>query len=680
MADQRTVQLNLIAKTEGTDKASREIQQIASSATTLEKALAQAARGDQIQRIGTEFGNLAKKTKDVATNVAALNKQLKELGASEDEIKNAANAFSSAQTGGPSNQLGRIGSELRALPSTQIPGLSVSSDQVAGLIRLSGAIVGISEKAAQATRIGTLLTPVLGSTAAGFTAMAAAVLPVAAVFAGFVVAIGELQKRTAEATEALERTFDARDSIDEFVRSGATAEDALKRQAELQAIATDARENANEAELKAAADFEKRSKLVGGGLTASLQDLTAINSQGQAFAERVKETEDAALDAEAELADLNLQLEQGAFAAATAAEAEKKLAEERSKTALASADSAGKELAAQQKALASTEEANQKRLTTIEDEKAVIQKQIDVLTESGVTSEDVTAKIKALEASLGLLGKESAFISDTALEASRQADAEKKAKKDAEDAAKKAVQAQEQYNKAVESASKTYKQSLQDIGTRFTQTLVDNQLKFNRDLDDIGTKYRRDEYDLTIKAQRAERDALQDQLNDIEKIRDDALKEEQDAIREGDFKALFLARQKTAETVADEQEAVDLSAQQRQQDLQDAREDLLRNAQRTRSDRVQAYDRQAVDARTAQGRELAQARLTQQRALQQASESLRAELTLRGEFWNAALKQTQAAQANMLKVLQGGAGQGPNQSTSPYAGGFSGPFTTAVRK
>lgn len=676
MADQRTVQLNLVAKTEGLDKIARDFATIANSTGSVGSSLRLAtteamrlgATDDEIRKLNKDFNDYRKTLQQVEA-------ELEDIVEDQTKLANTTPQGAS-ESGGAQQRLSRIGSELRALPSTQIPGLSVSSDQVAGLIRLSGAIAGISEKAGQATRIGTALTPILGATGAGFASLATAVLPIAAILGGFAIAIGELQKRTAEATEALERQFKARDTVDEFVRSGATVEEALKRQAELQKIATDARENANEAEEKAAADFQKRSQLFGGDATAKLQDLTGINTQSAKFVERVKETGDAALEAEAELAELNTQLEDGAFAAASAAEAEKKLAEERTKAVLSAADIAGKELAAQQKALAATEEQNTKRLTAIEDEKAVIQAQIDSLTESGDTSAEVKAKIDQLNSSLGLLGKESAFINETALEASRQADAEKKAKKDAEDAAKKAEQAQDQYNKAVTSASKAYKQSLQDIGTRFTQTLIDNQNKFNRDLDDIGTKYRRDEYDLTIKAQRAERDALQDQLADIEKIRDDARKEEQDAIREGDFKALFLARQKTAETVTDEQKAVDDARLKRQQDNQDAREDLLRNAQRQRSDRVLNYERQSVDARTAQQRDIAQARLTQQRALQQANEALRAELTMRGEFWNAALKQTQQAQNQMLKILQGG-GTASGPTRTGIGGGM---FFSAIEK
>lgn len=675
MADERRAQLTLGIKTEGASTASSELERIAkdyaaiaqqtgSVGSALRLATAEAnkfgATDEDVRRLNKLYNDYRKTLQQVESEIEDI---------VEDQKKVVETAPAAPKSGGSGAQerLTRIGSELRSLPSTQLPGVPISTDQIAGLIRLSGALTGISEKASTATKIGSALAPVLGSVGAGFVSMLVAAAPVVAVFGGFILAITELQKRTAEASEALQRQFDAQDSIDEFVRSGATTEEALKRRTELEKTIADATDRTNQAEEEQAQDFAKRSQLIGGQFTSRLQDLTNINSQQAKYNERIKETKDTTADAEAEIAELNAQLEAGEFAANDAAEAEKRLAEERSKTALASADSAAKELQAEQRALNATEEQNLKRLDTIEDEKAVLERQIEVLESSGVASEEVTAKIAALKESLGLLGKETEFINSTALEASRAADAEKKAKKDAEEAAKKAEQAQDQYTKSVQSAQTTFRQSVQDIGTRFTQTLQDNELKFNRDLTDIATKYRRDEFDLTIKAQRAERDALQGQIDDLGKMRRDAFKDEQQAIQDGDFKALFLARQNAAEALTEQEKELDLSRQKREQADRDAREDLLRNAQRTRQDRMLANERQLVDQRTAQSRELAQAQLTRQRALQAASEALNAELGIRQQFWNATLKQAQTA----LNQIQGAVGGANPQARAAQMQAFS---------
>lgn len=635
MADSKRVELILGVRSEGAEKTAQDVLTIAGGATTLQRELGKISRGDQIARIGVEMANLAKKTKDVGGAVAELNKQLKELGASDDEIRDAANAFSAAQGGGPSNRLGRIGSELRALPSTQIPGLSISSDQIAGLIRLGGAIGAISDKAGEATKIGAALTPVLGQTAAGFAGMAVAAAPFVIAAVAVIGALKALGDQAAKETERINAIVEAQRDVGQDIARGLTTDEAKKERDELIKLQKDeqgtlARLNREyDQNINSAGALSGVLKIASGAEEGLAQQITKSTSLSDGYQTKID--------------SLNRAIENGETAANDAAIAEQKLAEERSKAALASADSAGKELQAQQKALNATEDQNLKRLDTIKDEEAVLQKQIDTLEESGVTSEEVTAKIAALKESLGLLGKESDFINKTALEASRAADAEKKAKKDAEDAAKKAQQAQEQYTKAVQGANTTYKQSVQDIGTRLKQTLEDSTTDFNRDLIGLTVKYRQDEFNLTVKANRAERDALQDQLNDIEKIREDARKDEQQAIQDGDFKALFLARQNAAETLAEEQKVLDQSALKRTQADRDAREDLLRAFDQQRQARRQGYLYQQADATTAQQRELQQARLTKQRALQVAAEGMNAELAMKQQFYNTSIGMLQQA-------------------------------------
>ena len=680
MADtNKKVQLTLLIKEAGAKETAAEIGKLDKSVVTLQSQLGKLSRADQIQDLGVDMGVLAKKTGNVSQAVEDLNKKLVALGANKGEIEDAARAFSQGQSGaaggsGPGgNLLQRIGAQGRNLPSVQIPGAGIGTDAISNLIRLSGALGEVSGAAGAITSVTTALTPALGATAAGFAGVAAVIGPIVAVAAVLVLALKSIGDQAAEEAKTINSIVDAQRAIQQEIAEGLTSDEAAQKLNDLN------EKRKAEAELLAKNQQIYTENIENQGALTGV--LKATSGAEQALSDQIQKSKDLIEGYDTSTQALTQAMDDGTLAANDAAEAEKKLAEERTKAVLNAADAAGKELAAQQKALAATEEQNTKRLTAIEDEKAVVQAQIDSLTESGDTSEEVKAKIEALNASLGALGKESAFITDTALAVSKQRDAEKKAAKDAEDAAKKAQAAQEQYTKAVDGARKAYKTSVQDIGTRLRQTLADNTQKLNRDLTDIATKYRRDEYDLELKANRAERDALQDQMNDLEDIRRDANKEEQDAIREGDFKALFLAREKNKETLEQETVSINQASQRRQQDLQDAREDLLRNAQRQRQDRLLGYDRQNMDARTAQQRDLQQAALTRQRALQIAAEGQAASLAQYTNFWTQFGKVGQAGMANALKVMQGGGqGQGPRQSTSPYAGGFSGPFTTAVRK
>lgn len=661
-------------------------REAATGATTLQKSLGQMSRAEQIQKLGTEMGLLAKKTKDEAAAVAELNKQLKGLAESDDDIRAAASAFNSARNspddlsdGGLGTKLQKAGQFGRSLPSTPIPGTGISTDAVANLTRLSGVVVDLGEKSALATAATNVLTPALGAQTAATVGAAVPIIALTAGFAAVAIGVKLLSDELSRNVDAINTSAESQRALNEKIASGLTTSEAQKQLDEL----TEARKREQELldKNKAAyAGFEKQSQeaaqsstfLSGaidglkssvGGLGTTAVDngklLTGVaqtlSGDEQALADQIAKSEKILQDGQADFDRLTTAIQDGSLAANDAAEAEKKLADERSKSALNAADVAARELQAEQRALNATEDGNKKRLDSIEDEKAVIQEQIDVLTESGVTSEEVTAKLASLNSQLGSLGKESDFIKETALEVSRQADAEKKAAEDQKKAQESAERAQLQYTKAIDSAGKQLTQSVQDISTRFRQTVADNQLKFDRDLTKIATKYREDEFDLNLKAFRAERDAALDQKSDLKKIREDANKEEQQAQRDGDFRALYEARVARDEALKQEQNTLDEGKQKRDQAAQDAQDDLLRNARRQREARVVGFKEQEFDNRTARDRDLVQARLAQQRATQAAGEALNAELGLRQQFWNASLQMAQQAvqQINGLGIAAG---------------------------
>lgn len=224
--------------------------------------------------------------------------------------------------------------------------------------------------------------------------------------------------------------------------------------------------------------------------------------------------------------------------------------------------------------------------------------------------------------------------------------------------AEQAAAAQQKYADGIKNANTALKQATADINTKLSQGLADNLEGMFRDVTDIATQYRRDTFDMDLKANQAERDALTEHYRDIDDIRDDALKSEQEALRDGDFKAAFLAKQAGADAIKQEQKETLREKSDRTRALGDERADLLRNAVQTRADRMLALERQNADTRTAAQRELQQATLTRTRALEMNAASYKAELAALGSFLqqrnNLLATANQAALANIGG--RGGAG------------------------
>lgn len=698
MADnKRQVELQLLFKTEGTKQAVDQIDKLAhefadiakqsgSVGSSLRLAVAEAQKfgstDDDIRRLNSLF-NQYRKTVEQTTE------ETRELVTAQKEA--ATTVPGGGGNGGLSfgQKVTRAGAQLRNLPSVQIPGAGIGTDAIGNITRLSGALLDVAGKSQLVTTATNLLTPALGAEAAATLGAAAPAAILVVAFGTIAVALSSLTAATGQNAEAITAYAEAQRKLNADIVEGLTSKEAQQK---LDALNESRRlEEELLAKNKAAyAAFEAQATEAGTsvddfgstlgkivfGANAVGDVAKAISKDEQAIADNIAASEKNIETFSASADTLTVALESGRLAANDAAEAEKALAEERSKTALAAADNAGKELAARQKALNSTEDQNKARLKSIEEDKAVIQAQIDSLTKSGVTSEDVTAKIAALTDQLGLLGKESAYISETALAASREADAAKKAKKDQEDAEKKATQAQDQYTKSVQSAATTFKQATQDIGTRLKQTLEDNVTKLERDLLNIEKKNNREELELTTKANRAERDAYQDHVNDVRKIQRDSLKDEREALIEGDFKQLYLARVARDEALKEEQETTEAERLQREQSQADAREDLKRNLGYQREDRQLAFEQQNFDARLNRDREAMQARTAQTRALAQASSALNAELGLRQSFWNATLKQAQ----NAINQINGAGAKASGANANSPFGSFTGPFKAVVRR
>lgn len=101
------------------------------------------------------------------------------------------------------------GSQLRSLPSIQIPGLGIGTDSVANVIRLAGALNDVAQAVPGVTAATTLLTPAIGATAASLAAMLIPVAAVAVAIAPLLIALKILADREQAAAESAKQLADA---------------------------------------------------------------------------------------------------------------------------------------------------------------------------------------------------------------------------------------------------------------------------------------------------------------------------------------------------------------------------------------------------------------------------------------------------------------------------------------
>lgn len=219
--------------------------------------------------------------------------------------------------------------------------------------------------------------------------------------------------------------------------------------------------------------------------------------------------------------------------------------------------------------------------------------------------------------------------------------------------------AQQKYSESIKNVGRQFKEASTDIGAKLKQGLADNLTGLFRDVEDIATTFRRDTFEQDIKQQRDERDALTDHYRDLVDLRDEAKQSEAEAIRNGDFKELFLARQKAAQDVQLSEKTAFRERQDRQRGATDERSDLLRSAGQERSDRQLAYARQNTDSRLAADRELSMAKQAKSRSLTMAREAYNAELKLLRQYLN-----------DRQKMMSGGTGRGGIYGTDdiPHVG------------
>ncbi len=167
--------------------------------TELSRTMDQVSRTNRIEALGVEFGKLANKIKDTDKATAELTIRLHQMGATSAEIEQAGRAFAGASDQTRGARLRAIGSAGRALPSMQIPGLGIGTDQISNMIRMGGAISDIAETAGISTK---------------------SILGVSAAAAALAITFAVLHARFKEVKAAADAELNARDTALRLLQKG----------------------------------------------------------------------------------------------------------------------------------------------------------------------------------------------------------------------------------------------------------------------------------------------------------------------------------------------------------------------------------------------------------------------------------------------------------------------------
>ena len=550
--------------------------------------LAKIRRG--IDTLTNEFKTGAKDVDTYTKELAALEKQARKLdealtGVGEKRRLDASGALVDPTRAGTG--LRTLGREVRNLPSMPIPGTGLGTDAIGNLTRLTGALAGVTANSKVAAVAANVLTPALGAQTA---ATVAAYAPIA-LFVGGLIAIGVAIKSLADSTsqnaDRINAFAENQRDLNQRIADGLNSEDA---QAELDRL-TEAQQRNREtlATLQAAYDESQRQLGVLGGVAR------VVSGDEEALANQIEETNKTIKDQQAEMDALSTALANGELAANDAAEAEQRLAQERSAAVLAEAQQAGELAQLRDRVSSMTAEQIATETEAVERRRLGVEAELAVLQASGDTSEEVAKKIAQLTGQLGFLGDQ-AQILKTATPKADTREAEKAAK-EIEKAANDAARAQQTYSDKVRDAGKRYRDALADINTGLRDKIQDNQRKYEDDLLSGAIDFNNEQ----LQEQR-------DYQRDLAGIRRDAAREELDATRSRDFAALRDARENAAAAIDERrQEEADANSEQLIEYRQHL-DELARDRQLANRDAVIDQQRGIRDAKIDRTRALRDAR------------------------------------------------------------------------
>lgn len=551
--------------------------------------------------------------------------------------------------GGLGQRITRFSSAARlAIPAIPLGG-GLSSEAIFNLGRLGGALVGLAEKVPLVTTVTEALTPVLGATAAGFTAVAIPIALVAAAAIPLGLAVksvsDELERsRKAYADEliALKEATDFKNQniVDARTRSAEEnrqeAADQNQRIQNQEQFLTELRRRKEEndrafADLGASFNPAERKRLADRGAELDKQIEEASNSLiklGTEFQNTV-----VVLGPQIDAREKEQQ----------AIEAANKATNDRATIITQNAATEAK-VAAEIRTL--TKDQVNARLEAIKDERDNIVRQIDALSALPNRTGEVTEKLKNLGTQMEALDQESqgllAAIGNLPAEIKRAAEAAEKIRQDQIAATKKyndsIVKLDNDKGEAEVDAADTYLDRITDI----SQKAVDDsakiladlqekqsglQTKLDRDLASDAEKHRFSQLQDQIKFQRSEVEAESESQQRIQEIRTKAKQDEFSDQLDRNFASIAQKRRDAANAVAAEAQQATNDKQQRLKRYQDQQTDDDAAFTFQREQKIKQEQIALADAQTAANKAYAAAEDNRRKQLDLAQRAYNDEIT-----------------------------------------------------
>ena len=558
-----------------------------------------------------------------AKSVKALDKEVKAASVSLEKYRAAKAAAANTPISDPTARelagnfgrqrispfLAQAGVTIRNQPAIATP-LGVSTDAIAKLTALFGNLPPVA-------------LPVIGV--------------LAALGAGFIALESSLQG----SKKALDAATLANKAYYELIAEGAGSDEARKRVEELN--------RTMEAQREELATIENAFRGSVDSANPLISTLARLSSTDDELTKRADELRNSLRNNEAEVTRLNGALEAGAFAENDYAAAIERANKARAEGLVAGADQAISEFERIFKEGALSPSQIAERISAITTETMAIQRGIDVLKQSGDTSDEVAAKILEYELRLNSLGAEQSRLNAlTATAAARE-----KALADAREAAQKrtdSIKAVERYNAdlvkleeqygqaranaadkyldAVTKASEAAAEAAADALRQLQQKREDLTRDLARDEEDAAIELAQEQLDAQIEHQQEEAESYQEHLQNLARIRRRGLLDEQTAIENRDAVALFAAREKTKNEIDEATQQFNQEREKRNRAYRQQLNDLGVAQQRDREARMRKYRRDLEDAQIAYTRDLQLSQQKYQADLQMAQQQYQREMAL----------------------------------------------------
>lgn len=279
-----------------------------------------------------------------------------------------------------------------------------------------------------------------------------------------------------------------------------------------------------------------------------------------------------------------------------------------------------------------TESALKDRQKAIADEMIANQMAIDALVASGDTSEQVTQQIQKYADANEELRKTLDFISRTALPQATSRMQAEQARMDTEQSQGEIIEATKRYNDTLKTINADNARDLLAIEQKRTDSMLAIAKKYaddtaqaltrlNDELRNAGSKFAQDELNARVQALQAEADATRAHYDSLVDISTQAKRDEQDSLRNLDFKGAFEARRNRNRAIEDEQKKFSRDARDRTINQERERNDRLKAYEQSQRDARESYRRDLDLARQARDRSIADARIAYQREINDARQA-----------------------------------------------------------